>query len=221
MRSGVLAKKLGMSRVFDEHGRHVPVTLLGVENCVVVSTRTSDKNGYDAVQLGIGGVAVSKLSKPLRGLFEKSKALQEGRRRLVEFRVAADQVLEPGHVLTADHFALGACVDVTATSKGKGFQGVMKRHNFGGLRASHGVSVSHRSHGSTGQRSFPGRVFKNKKMAGHLGHARVTIQSMRVVFVDVEKGWIGVRGGVPGPRGEFVMIRDAVKKMVARKEGNG
>jgi large subunit ribosomal protein L3 len=221
MRSGMLAKKVGMSRFFDERGRHVSITLLSVEDCVVVSQRTLEKNGYVAVQVGIGGVALPKMSKPLRGVFEKNKALQEGRRRLAEFRVDADQLLEPGCALKANHFELGAYVDVTATSKGKGFQGVMKRHNFGGLRASHGVSVSHRSHGSTGQRSFPGRVFKNKKMAGHLGHERVTIQSMCVVFVDADKGWIGVRGGVPGPRGEYVMIRDAVKKSAARKEGNG
>ena len=221
MRSGILARKFGMSRFFDEQGHHIPVTLLGLEDCVVVSQKVCDRDGYDALQVGIDSVPLAKLSKPLRGFFGKNEALEVGYRKLVEFRVSAENFLDPGHVFSADYFPVGAYVDVTATSKGKGFQGAMKRHNFGGLRASHGVSVSHRSHGSTGQRSFPGRVFKNKKMAGHLGDVRTTIQSMRVVFVDVDKKWIGVSGGVPGARGGYVMIRDAVKKVMVREKGNG
>ncbi|TGW15889.1 50S ribosomal protein L3 [Candidatus Hepatobacter penaei] len=215
MRSGILAKKLGMSRLFREDGVHVPVTLLSLDDCVVVSHKTKDRDGYNALQVGSGVVATAKLAKPLRRAFEKNEALSEGRRKMVEFRIDEDHFLDPGHVFSADYFSVDARVDVTGTSKGKGFQGPMKRHNFGGLRASHGVSISHRSHGSIGQRSFPGKVFKNKKMAGHMGDARVTVQSLRVAFVDVDKKWIALEGGIPGPRGSYVMVRDAVKKSLA------
>lgn len=212
MRCGVLATKVGMSRLFEpKTGRHVSLTLLKVEDCLVVGQKNLEKHGYVALQIGTGKTSVSKLSKALRGVFEKNKTLADPLRVLREFRVGADDLLEPGHVLKPSHFDVGARVDVVATSKGKGFQGSMKRHNFGGLRASHGVSVSHRSHGSTGQRSFPGRVFKNKKMAGHMGSERVTTQSLEVVAVNDDKGWLAIKGSVPGAKGALVMVRDAVK----------
>src|SRR5215469_9341661 len=210
MRTGLIAEKLGMTRVFDAEGAHVPVTVLKMDGCQVVAVRTAEKDGYTAVQLGIGKAKVKNVTKPMRGHFAKAKV--EPKRKLVEFRVSADALLEVGAELTAEHFQPGQFVDVTANSIGKGFAGVMKRYNFGGLRATHGVSISHRSHGSTGNRQDPGRTFKNKKMAGHLGDARVTTQNLEVVQTDGERGLIMIRGAVPGAAGGWVLIRDAVKR---------
>lgn len=209
MRTGLIAEKLGMSRLLTEKGEHIPITLLKVDNCQVVSTKTSEKNGYSAVQLGVGTAKVKRLSQGLRGHFAKAKV--EPKKKLVEFRVSEDALLNVGDQLSVEHFLNGQYVDVTGTSIGKGFAGGMKRHNFGGLRASHGVSISHRSHGSTGQCQDPGKVFKGKKMAGHLGDERVTILNLEVVLTDPEKGLIGVRGAVPGNPGGYVLIRDAIK----------
>lgn len=213
MRSGLIAQKVGMTRVFDDAGQHVPVTVLKVEDCQVVAVRTQEKDGYLAVQLGAGRAKVKNVTRPLRGHFAKARV--EPKRRLAEFRVTPDAVLEVGDFLTADHFVAGQRVDVTGTSIGKGFAGSMKRHNFGGLRASHGVSISHRAHGSTGHSQDPGRVFKGKKMAGHMGDERVTVQNLTVVSTDAERGLILVRGAIPGSDGGWVLIRDAVKKPLA------
>jgi large subunit ribosomal protein L3 len=212
MRSGLIAQKLGMTRVYTDAGEHVPVTVLKVENCQVVGVRkaTGDGKGYNAVQLGVGTRKVRNVSKPMRGHFAKAKV--EPKAKLAEFRVSEDALLDVGSELTAEHFVAGQFVDVTGTSIGKGFAGVMKRHNFGGLRATHGVSVSHRSHGSTGNRQDPGRVFKNKKMAGHMGDRRVTIQNLRIVRTDPAQGLILVSGAVPGAEGGFVLVRDAAKR---------
>ncbi|MEX0808237.1 MAG: 50S ribosomal protein L3 [Dongiaceae bacterium] len=210
MRSGILAQKLGMTRVFNDAGEHVPVTVLKVENCQVVDVRKADSHGYSAVQVGIGKRKVRNVSKPMRGHFAKANV--EPKTKLVEFRVGDDALLDIGAEITVEHFVPGQFVDVTGTSIGKGFAGPMKRWNFGGLRATHGVSVSHRSHGSTGNRQDPGRVFKNKKMAGHMGDRRVTVQNLRIVSTDMERGLILVRGAVPGAEGGFVMVRDAVKR---------
>jgi large subunit ribosomal protein L3 len=210
MRSGLIVQKMGMTRIFDAEGRHVPVTVLKLDGCQVVAVRTTEKDGYTAVQLGAGKVKVKNVSKALRGHFAKAEV--EPKRRLVEFRVSTDALLTVGDELMADHFLVGQVVDVTGTSIGKGFAGSMKRWNFGGLRATHGVSVSHRSHGSTGQRQDPGRVFKNKKMAGHLGDERVTVQNLEVVSTDADRGLILVKGAVPGADGGWVMIRDAAKR---------
>lgn len=210
MRAGLIAQKVGMTRVFNEAGEHVPVTVLKVDGCQVVAVRTKEKDGYTAVQLGVGKAKVKNVSKAMRGHFAKAKV--EPKRKLVEFRVAEDALLSVGDELTADHFLAGQRVDVTGTTIGKGFAGGMKRWNFGGLRASHGVSISHRSLGSTGQRQDPGRVFKGKKMPGHLGDERVTVQNLVVVSTDAERGLILVRGAVPGAEGGWVMIRDAVKR---------
>jgi len=210
MRTGLIAEKLGMSRLLTDKGEHIPITLLKVDNCQVVATKTVEKNGYTAVQLGIGGAKVKRVSKAMRGHFAKAKV--EPKKKLVEFRVSEDALLNIGDQLSVEHFLNGQYVDVTGTSIGKGFAGAMKRHNFGGLRASHGVSVSHRSHGSTGQRQDPGKVFKGKKMAGHLGDERVTVQNLEVVFTDPEQGLIGIRGAVPGNPGGYILIQDAVKK---------
>jgi large subunit ribosomal protein L3 len=209
MRTGVIAKKLGMARFFDEAGSHVPVTVLSLEGCQVVAHRTKDKDGYVALQLGAGSKKPKNTSKALRGHFAKSEV--EPKARVVEFRVSEDNLIDVGAEITADHFVPGQKIDVTATTVGKGFAGAMKRWNFGGLRATHGVSVSHRSHGSTGQRQDPGRTFKGKKMAGHLGHETVTTLNVTVWRVDVERGLILVKGAVPGTEGTFVKIRDAVK----------
>jgi len=209
MRTGLLAQKVGMTRVFDGEGSHVPVTVLKVEECQVVAVRTEEKDGYDAVQLGVGRAKVKNVTKPERGHFAKAKV--EPKKKLVEFRVAKDALLEPGAELSVAHFLEGQLVDVTGTSIGKGFAGVMKRWNFGGLRATHGVSISHRSHGSTGQRQDPGKVFRNKKMAGHLGDVRVTTQNLVVVRADVEQGLLFVRGAVPGAKNGWVLVRDAAK----------
>ena len=210
MRSGLLTRKLGMTRIFTDEGSHVPVNVLRVANCQVVGVRTLDKDGYTAVQLGVGSAKVKNVSKPQRGHFAKAKV--EPKAKLAEFRVSQDALLEPGAELTAAHFIAGQYVDVVGTSIGKGFAGGMKRHNFGGLRASHGVSVSHRSLGSTGQRQSPGKTFKNKKMAGHLGAERVTIQSLVVVSVDAERGILLIKGAVPGSAGGYVLVKDAAKR---------
>jgi len=215
MRSGLIAQKLGMTRLFTEAGEHVPVTVLKVEDCQVIGVKTAERDGYTAVQLGVGRPKVKNLSKAERGHFAKAKV--EPKSKLVEFRVSADALLEVGAELSAAHFLAGQFVDVTGITIGKGFAGVMKRWNFRGLRATHGVSVSHRSHGSTGNRQDPGRVFKGKKMAGHLGHERVTTQNIKVVSTDADRGLIMVRGAVPGPEGSFVLVRDAVKRKAPDK----
>ncbi len=209
MRSGVIAQKIGMTRVYNDAGEHVPVTVLLVENLQVVAQRTQEKNGYTAVQLGVGLAKVKNTSKALRGHF--ATASVEPKAKVAEFRVSADNLIEIGAEITAEHYVAGQKVDVTGTSIGKGFQGVMKRHNFGGGRATHGNSVSHRSHGSTGQRQDPGKVFKGKKMAGHMGDVRVTTQNLEVVSTDVDRGLILLRGAVPGSKGSWIYVRDAVK----------
>jgi large subunit ribosomal protein L3 len=210
MRTGLIAQKLGMTCIFTEEGNHVPVTVLKVDNCQVVAVRTEEKDGYTAVQLGIGKAKVKNVTKPQRGHYAKAKV--EPKRKLVEFRVEKNGLLEVGAELSAEHFVAGQFVDVTGTSKGRGFSGVIRRHNFGGLRASHGVSISHRSHGSTGQRQDPGKVFKNKKMAGHYGDRRVTTQNLRVVGTDAARGLIMIEGAVPGADGGYVLIKDAAKR---------
>jgi len=210
MRTGLIAKKEGMTRVYDAEGRHVPVTVLKVENCQVTDVRTAEKNGYTAVQLGVGTAKVTRVSKAMKGNYAKTKI--EPKKKVAEFRVTPDNMLEIGATLSVEHFVPGQFVDVVGTSIGRGFQGVMKRHNFGGLRASHGVSVSHRSHGSTGQRQDPGRVFKGKKMAGHMGDVRVTTQNLKVVAVRPEDDLILIEGSIPGYASSYVLISDAVKK---------
>ena len=210
MRTGVIAKKLGMTRFFDEGGSHVPVTVLSLDGCQVTAHRTQEKDGYVALQLGAGKKKAKNTSQAERGHF--AKALVEPKREVAEFRVSADNLIEVGAEITADHFIPGQKVDIQGTTIGKGFQGGIKRWNFGGLRATHGVSLSHRSLGSTGQRQDPGKTFKGKKMAGHLGVETVTTQNLAVVRVDVERGLIMVRGAVPGAEGSYVRIRDAVKK---------
>lgn len=210
MRSGMIAQKVGMTRVFTDEGEHVPVTVLKVDKCQVVAVRTEDTDGYTAVQLGAGQAKVKNVSQPMRGHFAKAKV--EPKRKLVEFRVSPDALLEVGAELSVAHFVPGQFVDVTGTSIGKGFAGSMKRWNFGGLRATHGVSISHRSHGSTGNRQDPGKTFKNKKMAGHLGNERVTTLNLKVVSVDEDRGLILIRGAVPGSEGGWVLVRDAVKR---------
>ncbi|WP_208435653.1 50S ribosomal protein L3 [Bartonella phoceensis] len=210
MRSGVIAQKLGMTRIYNEAGEHVPVTVLRLENCQVVAQRTVEKNGYTAVQLGVGFAKVKNTSRALRGHF--AKAFVEPKAKIAEFRVSPDNLLDVGTEITVEHFVPGQRVDVTGTSIGKGFAGVMKRHNFGGHRASHGNSITHRAHGSTGQCQDPGKVFKGKKMAGHMGQVRVTTQNIEVVSTDVERGLILVRGAVSGSKGAWILVRDAVKK---------
>src|ERR1700687_3243299 len=210
MRTGLVARKLGMTRIFAAEGNHVPVTVLRIDNCQVVAVRSQEKDGYTALQLGVGTAKTKNVTKPQRGHFAKAKV--EPKARLAEFRVSGDALLEVGSEITAAHFLPGQHVDVFGISIGKGFAGAMKRHNFRGLRASHGVSVSHRSHGSTGQRQDPGKTFKGKKMAGHLGDVRVTTQNLRVVATDVERGLIMLRGAVPGSAGGYVLIKDAVKR---------
>ncbi|MEI6985557.1 MAG: 50S ribosomal protein L3 [Rhodospirillaceae bacterium] len=212
MRSGMIAQKVGMTRVFTTEGEHVPVTVLKVDNCQVVSVLTDEKNGYTALQLGVGKAKVKNVTKPMRGHYAKVKV--EPKRKLAEFRVSTEALIEVGAELTAAHFVAGQFVDVTGTSIGKGFAGGMKRWNFSGLRATHGVSVSHRSLGSTGNRQDPGKTFKNKKMAGHLGDERVTTLNLRVVAVDGEQGLILVKGSVPGGENGYVLVRDAVKRKV-------
>ena len=210
MRSGVIAKKLGMTRLFLEDGRQVPVTVLQLDGLQVVSQRTADRDGYTAVQLGAGTAKAKRVAAPMRGHFAKANVAPK--RKLAEFRVSPENLIEVGEEITADHYFAGQFVDVAGTSIGKGFAGAMKRHNFGGLRASHGVSISHRSHGSTGQCQDPGKVFKGKKMAGHMGAARVTTQNLQVVKTDSDRGLIMIKGAVPGSKGGWVTIKDAVKK---------
>jgi large subunit ribosomal protein L3 len=210
MRSGLIVQKLGMTRLFTDAGKHVPVTVLKLDKCQVVAQRTEEKDGYSAVQLGSGFAKVKRTSSAMRGHFAKAKV--EPKRRVAEFRVSADNMIDVGAELAANHFIEGQKVDATGVSIGKGFAGAMKRHNFGGLRASHGVSISHRSHGSTGQCQDPGKVFKGKKMAGHMGDVRVTIQNLEVVKTDTDRGIVMVKGAVPGAKGGWVLLRDAVKR---------
>jgi large subunit ribosomal protein L3 len=214
MRTGLIAQKLGMSRIFDANGLHVPVTVLKIENCQVVAVQTKEKNGYIALQLGAGDKKSSRTTQAERGHFAKAKV--EPKKKVAEFRVDEKHVLEVGAELSADHFVVGQWVDVTGITLGKGYQGVMKRWNFGGLRATHGVSVSHRSAGSTGMRQDPGRVFKNKKMAGHMGNKSRTIPNLRVVAVEAEHGLVMVQGAVPGHKGSWVTVKDAVKKKLPK-----
>jgi large subunit ribosomal protein L3 len=209
LRTGLLARKLGMTRIFREDGTHVPVTVLLVDQLQVVAAKTQEKDGYSAVQLGLGKAKVKNVTEPNRGHFAKAKV--EPKAKLMEFRVDPDGVLEPGATLSAAHFAVGQKIDVCGTSKGKGFAGGMKRWNYSGLEASHGVSISHRSLGSTGNRQDPGRTFKNKKMAGHLGVERITTLNLEIAAVDAEKGLLMIKGSVPGARGGYVRVRDAVK----------
>jgi large subunit ribosomal protein L3 len=210
MRTGLIARKEGMSQFFDENGRRITVTVLKVDNCQVVGVRSQEKDGYVAVQLGAGNAKAKRTSKQMRGVFAKSKV--EPKQKMAEFRVSQDNLLEVGAELGANHFVAGQFVDVVGITKGKGYQGAMKRWNFGGLRATHGVSISHRSHGSTGQRQDPGKVFKNKKMAGHLGVERVTTQNLKVVGVDLEDNLLLLQGSVPGAASGWVLVSDAVKK---------
>jgi len=210
MRSGVIAQKVGMTRIFLDSGEHVPVTVLKLENCRVLAHLTEEKNGYSALQVGAGKAKVKNVSRAMRGHFAVAKV--EPQRKLAEFRVSDGNMIEVGSEIRADHFVPGQYVDASGTSIGKGFAGGMKRHNFGGLRASHGVSISHRSHGSTGQCQDPGKVFKGKKMAGHMGATRVTTQNLEVVKTDPERGLIMIKGAVPGSKGGWVQIKDAVKR---------
>ena len=210
MRTGLIAKKLGMSRVFTDAGDHIPVTVLRIDNCQVVAQRTQDRDGYTALQLGVGAAKVKNVSKPMRGHFAAAKV--EPKAHMAEFRVSEDALVDVGAEITAAHFVAGQYVDVTGTSIGKGYAGGMKRWNFGGLRATHGVSISHRSLGSTGQRQDPGKTFKNKKMAGHLGAERVTTLNLEVVASDPERGVLMIKGSVPGSAGGWVLVRDAVKR---------
>jgi len=210
VRTGLLAQKIGMTRVFATEGEHVAVTVLRIDCCQVVAVRTREKDGYSALQLGVGAAKVKRMTQPQRGHFAKAKV--EPKVHLAEFRITEDAVLPIGSEITAAHFLAGQYVDITGTNIGKGFAGAMKRHSFGGLGASHGVSISHRSHGSTGQRQSPGKTFKNKKMAGQLGAARVTTQSLEVISVDAERGILMVKGSVPGCAGGYVLVKDALKR---------
>jgi large subunit ribosomal protein L3 len=214
MRTGVIAKKMGMTRLFREDGRHVPVTVLALDNVQVIARKDADGDGYVAVQLGAGTAKVKNVAKPQRGHFGKAEV--EPKARVAEFRVADDALLDVGATITADHFVAGQLVDIQGVTQGKGFQGGMKRWGFGGMRATHGVSISHRALGSTGQRQDPGRVFKNKKMAGHMGARNRTQQNLEVVRTDVERGLLFVKGSVPGHKGGWLLVKDAVK--VARPE---
>ncbi|EAQ26165.1 MULTISPECIES: 50S ribosomal protein L3 [unclassified Roseovarius] len=210
LRSGVIAKKVGMTRLFLEDGKQVPVTVLQLDKLQVVAQRTPEKDGYTAVQLGAGTAKAKRTTQAMRGHFAAAKV--EPKRKIAEFRVAPENMINVGEEITADHYFEGQFVDVSGTSIGKGFAGAMKRHNFGGLRASHGVSISHRSHGSTGQCQDPGKVFKGKKMAGHMGAAKVTTQNLQVIKTDADRGLIMIKGAVPGSKGGWVTIKDAVKK---------
>ena len=210
LRSGVIAKKVGMTRLFMEDGKQIPVTVLQLDKLEVVANRTMEKDGYTAVQLGAGTAKAKRTSKAMRGHFAAAKV--EPKRKVAEFRVAEENLIPVGEEIIAAHYFEGQFVDVAGTSIGKGFAGAMKRHNFGGLRATHGVSISHRSHGSTGQCQDPGKVFKGKKMAGHMGAARVTTQNLQVVKTDIERGLIMIKGAVPGSKGGWVTVKDAMKK---------
>lgn len=210
MRTGVIAQKLGMTRIFTEDGTQVSVTVLKIDNCQVVGNRTEEKNGYTAVQLGAGDAKVNRTSKAMRGVFANAKV--EPKKKMAEFRVTPENLLEVGAELSAEHFVTGQFVDVQGVTVGKGFAGAMKRWNFKGHRASHGNSVTHRSHGSTGQRQDPGKVFKGKKMAGHMGDETVTTQNLKVAGIDLEDNLVLIKGAVPGSSNGWVMITDAVKK---------
>ncbi|MEM6850007.1 MAG: 50S ribosomal protein L3 [Pseudomonadota bacterium] len=210
LRSGVIARKVGMTRLFMDDGKQIPVTVLQLDGCQVVAQRTTEKDGYTAVQLGAGAAKAKRTSQAMRGHFAAASVAPK--RKLAEFRVDPENLIDVGAEISADHYLEGQYVDVSGTSIGKGFAGAMKRHNFGGLRASHGVSISHRSHGSTGQCQDPGKVFKGKKMAGHMGAARVTTQNLQVIRTDADRGLIMVKGAVPGSKGGWVTIKDAVKK---------
>ncbi len=212
MRTGLIAQKIGMSAYFEGNGQHIPVTVLKIDNCQVISHRTQQTDGYTALQLGVGKAKVKNISKPMRGHFAKSKL--EPKRQVVEFRVSDDAMVDIGEEITAGHFVVGQFVDVVGVSQGKGFAGAMKRHGFHGLRASHGVSISHRSHGSTGQCQDPGKVFKGKKMAGHMGDVQKTAQSLQVISTDVDRGIILVKGAVPGSKGGYILVKDALKKIL-------
>ena len=209
MRTGVIAKKMGMTRLFQADGRHVPVTVLALEGCQVVGQRSADADGYVALQLGAGSAKAKNVAKPQRGEFGKAEVSLKA--KVVEFRVAEDALVEVGTEISADHFVPGQMVDVQGTTQGKGFAGAMKRWGFGGMRATHGVSISHRAHGSTGNRQDPGRVFKNKKMAGHMGARNRTQQNLEIVRTDAERGLLFVKGSVPGSKGGWLLVRDAVK----------
>jgi large subunit ribosomal protein L3 len=215
MRTGVITQKVGMTRLFTDDGRHVPVTVLKLDGCQVVAQRTKEKDGYTAVQLGSGLAKVKRVTKAERGHFAKAQV--EPKRKVAEFRVSPDNLVEVGSFIMADHFIPGQIVDVSGITIGKGFAGTMKRHNYSGLEASHGVSISHRSAGSTGNRQDPGRTFKGKKMAGHMGQVLVTTQNVEVAKVDVERGLIMIKGGVPGAKGSWVMVRDAVKRPLPKE----
>jgi large subunit ribosomal protein L3 len=227
MRSGVIAQKIGMTRVFTDAGEQVPVTVVKLDNCQVVGHRTVEKNGYAALQLGSGTRKVRNTPRALRNHF--ARASVEPKRKVAEFRVSPENLIDVGSEITADHFVVGQFVDVTGTSKGKGFQGVMKRYNFAGGRATHGNSVSHRIAGSTGQRQDPGKVFKGKKMAGHMGDERVTTQNLKIVKTDVDRGLLMIEGAVPGANGGWILVRDAVKRVLPKevpvpgafRKGNG
>ncbi len=210
MRTGLIAKKMGMTRIYAEDGEHIPVTVVQLEGCQVVGQRSVEKNGYTALQLGAGFKKAKRVTKAERGQFAKANV--EPKAKLVEFRVSEENMVDIGAELSAEHFLIGQMVDVTGTSIGKGFAGAMKRHNFSGLRATHGVSISHRSLGSTGQCQDPGKVFKGKKMAGQMGSTRVTTQNLEVIRTDVERGLILIKGAVPGSKGGWVFIKDAVKR---------
>ena len=210
LRSGVIAKKVGMTRLFMEDGKQIPVTVLQLDKLQVVAQRTAEKDGYSAVQLGAGTAKAKRTSQAMRGHFASAKV--EPKRKIAEFRVDPENLIEVGEEITANHYFEGQFVDIAGTSIGKGFAGGMKRHNFGGLRASHGVSISPRSHGSTGQCQDPGKVFKGKKMAGHMGSVRVTVQNLQVIKTDADRGLIMIKGAVPGSKGGWVTIKDAVKK---------
>jgi large subunit ribosomal protein L3 len=214
MRTGLVAQKMGMTRLFKDDGSHVPVTVLKVDNCQVVAQRTDEKDGYTALQVGIGKAKVKNVPKAERGHFAKANV--EPKQKVVEFRVTADALVDVGSELGVEHFVAGQFVDVVGRTQGKGFQGGMKRHNFRGLEATHGVSVSHRSHGSTGQRQDPGKVFKGKRMAGHMGDVRRTQMNLQVAAVDAARGLIMIKGSIPGSEGGYVLIRDAVKKPLAK-----
>ena len=209
MRSGLIAQKMGMTRIFTDGGEHVPVTVLKVDDCQVIDVRTLEKNGYAAVQVGAGTTKTKNVSKPMRGHFARSKVVPK--RKLAEFRISEDAMLNIGDELTVEHFVTGQMVDISGISIGKGFAGGMKRHNFRGLEATHGVSISHRSHGSTGNSQDPGKVFKGKKMAGQMGAGRVTVQNLLIVRTDADEGLILVKGSVPGHTGAWVAVSDAVK----------
>ena len=209
MRCGLITRKLGMSRVFSDNGEHVPVTVLRIEDVEVLSIKSLDKDGYIAVQLGFSNKKLKNISKPLKGVFAKAKA--EPKEKVVEFRVSEDATLNVGDKLGVNHFVPGQKVDVVGVSQGKGFSGAMKRHNFGGMQATHGVSISHRSHGSTGNSQDPGRTWKGKKMAGQYGNLRVTTQNLRIVKLLENENLILIQGSVPGSKNGIVLIRDAIK----------